>query len=201
MNRLPDAFVALVEQVAQERGGGPDVVRSRLTAVRRDRRRMARLERLYGYALRHPAPDRDRVLREVAGQVLEHGAAYVLGRSSREAQLALSWGHQVYREVHVARRDLRFRRGTGPRQLVAEWHFQFPVVDLVLRHFRRRWRGHTLVIRDGQRTYVQDGCGISLKLAPGRGSTGRSIWSAPSGGDILSSQAHFAAAPGRQGMA
>ena len=135
MNRLPDTFSSLLEQVAQDRGGGPDVVRSRLAAVRRDRRRMARLERLYGYALRHPAPDRDRVLGEVAGQVLEHGAAYVLGRSSREAQLALSWGHQVYREVHVARRDLRFIRGPGPRQLVAEWHFQFPVVDLVLAAF------------------------------------------------------------------
>ena len=201
MNRLPDTFSSLLEQVAEDRGGGPAVVRSRLAAVRRDRRRLARLERLYGYALRHPAPDRDRMLREVAGQVLEHGAAYVLGRGSREAQLALSWAHQVYREVHAARRDLRFSRGPGPRQLVAEWHFQFPVVDLVLRHFRRRWRGHTLMIRDGQRTYVQDGCGISLKLASGRGAAGRSIWSASSGGDILSSQAHFVAAPGRQGMA
>ena len=177
MNRLPDAFIALLEQVAQDRGGGPEVVRSRVATVRRDRRRMARLERLYGYALRHPAPDRDRVLREVAGQVFEHGPAYVLGRNSREAQLALSWGHQVYREVHVARRDLRFIRGTGPRQLVAEWHFQFPVVDLVLRHFRRRWRGHTLVIRDGQRTYVQDGCGISLKLESGRAPAVRLIGS------------------------
>lgn len=201
MNRLPDTFVALLEQVAQARGGGPEVVRSRVAAVRRDRRRLARLERLYGYALRHPAPDRDRVLRDVAGQVLEHGAAFVLGRGSREAQLAVSWGHQVYREVHAARRDLRFTRGSRPRQLVAEWHFQFPVADLVLRHFRRRWRGHTLMIRDGRRTYVQDGCGISLKLAPDRGVAGRSIWSAPTGGDILSSQAHFVAAPGRQGMA
>ena len=201
MSRSPDTFFALLRQVADERGGGPDVVRSRLAAVRRDRRRLARLERLYGYALRHPAPDRDRVLRAVAGQVLEHGAAFVLGRGSREAQLALSWGHQVYREVHAARRDLRFTRGPGPRQLVAEWHFQFPVVDLVLRHFRRRWRGHTLMIRDGRRTYVQDGCGISLKLASSRGAEEPSIWSSPSGGDILSSQAHFVAAPGRQGMA
>ncbi|MCY4114247.1 MAG: DUF4130 domain-containing protein [Chloroflexi bacterium] len=201
MSRSPDTFFALLRQVADERGGGPDVVRSRLAAVRRDRRRLARLERLYGYALRHPAPDRDRVLRAVAGQVLEHGASFVLGRGSREAQLALSWGHQVYREVHAARRDLRFTRGPGPRQLVADWHFQFPVVDLVLRHFRRRWRGHTLMIRDGRRTYVQDGCGISLKLAPSRGAKEPSIWSSPSGGDILSSQAHFVAAPGRQGMA
>lgn len=179
MSRSPDTFFALLRQVADERGGGPDVVRSRLAAVRRDRRRLARLERLYGYALRHPASGRDRVLHAVAGQVLEHGAAFVLGRGSREAQLALSWG----------------------RQLVAEWHFQFPVVDLVLRHFRRRWRGHTLMIRDGRRIYVQDGCGISLKLASGRGAEEPSIWSSPSGGDILSSQAHFVAAPGRQGMA
>ena len=64
MSRLPDTFIALVEQVAEARGGGAAVVRSRLAAARRDRRRRARLERLYGYALRHPAPERDRVLRE-----------------------------------------------------------------------------------------------------------------------------------------
>ena len=201
MSRLPDTFIGLVEQVAEARGGGAAVVRSRLAAARRDRRRRARLERLYGYALRHPAPERDRVLREVAGQVLEHGAAYVLGRGSREAHLALSWGHQVYREVHAARRDLRFTHGPGPRQLVAEWHFQFPVVDLVLRHFRRRWRGHTLMIRDGQRTYVQDGCGIRLKLAVSHRAAAPSMWPRPWGSDILSSQAQMAAAPGRQGMA
>ena len=159
MSRLPDTFIGLVEQVAEARGGGAAVVRSRLAAARRDRRRRARLERLYGYALRHPAPERDRVLREVAGQVLEHGAAYVLGRGSREAHLALSWGHQVYREVHAARRDLRFTHGPGPRQLVAEWHFQFPSSTWCCGTSDVAGRGHTLMIRDGQRTYVQDVAG------------------------------------------
>ncbi len=196
-----DIMRGLLEQVAEARGGGPKVVRSRVIEARNDRRRMARLERIYGYALRHSADNRDRVLREVAGQVVDHGAAYVLGRGSQEARLALSWGHQVYREVHAARRDLKFSRGSRPRQLVAAWHFRFPVADLVLKHFRRRWRGHTLMIIDGWRTYVQDGCGIRLELTPGHPSDAAPIWRLPGGASILSSQAQMVATPGGQGIA
>ena len=163
MPRLPDQLQTLV---AQEGGGirwpdesGPVSA----SEARRARRDISRLERLYTYALRHPAPERDRILREVARQIRRHGPGYVLGRSSREARLFMSWGHRVYREVHVARRSIQFAAGRGPRELIAHWHFQFPVVDLVLRHFRRILGEQTLVLIDGARVYVHDGCGIRMR--------------------------------------
>ncbi len=165
MPRLPDQLQTLV---AQEGGGlewtdesGPGSA----SEARRDRRDMSRLERLYTYALRHPASERDRVLREVARQIRRHSPSFVLGRSSREARLFMSWGHRVYREVYVARRSIQFAAGRGPRELIAHWHFQFPVVDLVLRHFRRRLGEQTLVLIDGARVYVHDGCGIRMRHA------------------------------------
>ena len=77
----------------------------------------------------------------------------------------MSWGHRVYREVYVARRSIQFAAGRAPRELIAHWHFQFPVVDLVLRHFRRLLGEQTLVLIDGARVYVHDGCGIRMRPA------------------------------------
>ena len=159
------------------------------------------LEHIYRYALRHSVDSRDRVLLKVAGQVLDHGAAYVLGRASREACLALSWSHQVYQEVHVARRELKFLRGPNPRELVAVWHFQFPVADLVLQHFRRRWRDRILTIVDGQRTYVHDGCGVKLEMTPTTSYPALRVWRPFEGASILPSQAQMVATPGGQGIA
>ena len=98
----------------------------------------------------------------------------MVGRCSREAELFVSWGQQVYREVYRAQRQIQFQRGRRERELSAHWRFQFPVVDLVLRHFHRRLREHTLALVDGDRAYVHDGCGIRLERAgPRRGAHGR----------------------------
>ncbi|MCY3958295.1 MAG: hypothetical protein OXG65_08375 [Chloroflexi bacterium] len=165
MSRLPDEFRALLRlEVASghatAEAGGPDTSASRMA--------MARLRRLYRYALRHPAPGRDVVLREVARQTLRHGPAHVLGRRTREARLFVSWGHQVHREVFAARTGLRFHPGRAPHERVATWNFTFPVVDLVLRDLHRRMRDYTLVIEDGSRRYVHDGCGIRLESRTSR---------------------------------
>jgi hypothetical protein len=160
MLRLPDEFGALLRL---ESASGHAVARADHFGDSGDRMRMAKLNRLYRYALRHPAGEKDRVLREVARQTLHHGPSHVLGRRTREARLFVSWGHQVHREVFAARAGLRFEPGRAPRQLVATWRFKFPVVDLVLRDLHQRMRDYTLVVEDGHRRYVHDGCGIRLE--------------------------------------
>ena len=165
MSRLPDEFRALLRL---EAAGGHAMAEAGTPGASGDRMAMAKLERLYRYALRHSAGGRDHVLREVARQTLRHGAGHVLGRQTREARLFVSWGHQVHREVFAARVGLRFEPGRTPRQLVATWRFKFPVVDLVLSDLHRRMRDHTLVIEDGARRYVHDGCGIRLESVPSR---------------------------------
>ena len=160
MSRLPDEFRTLVRL---EEASGHATAEADGHGKSGSRMAMARLSRLYRYALRHPAVGRDEVLREVARQTLRHGPAHVLGRRTREARLFVSWGHQVHREVFAARAGLRFRPGRTPHELVAAWNFTFPVVDLVLSDLHRRMRGYTLVIRDGSRRYVHDGCGIRLE--------------------------------------
>ena len=176
MAQLPNDFRILLEQETRLLGG-PQFGSGAAAEPRRSRVAMARLERLYGYALRHTAPERDRVLREVARQVLRHGPAYVLGRSSRQARLFMSWGQGVYREVYAARRQIRFSEGHRRHELVAFWRFRFPVVDLVLRHFHRRLREHTLILVDGSRAYIHDGCGIRLERAGRVGGQARAPWS------------------------
>ncbi len=160
MSRPPDEFRALLRL---EAAGGHATAKADSLRASDDRMALAKLDRLYRYALRHPASGRDQTLREVARQTLRHGPAHVLGRRTREARLFMSWGHQVHREVFAARTSLRFEPGRIPRQLVATWRFQFPVVDLVLSDLHRRMRDYTLVIEDGTRRYVHDGCGIRLE--------------------------------------
>lgn len=160
MSRLPDEFRTLVR--LEEASGHASAAASTRHASD-DRMALTKLDRLYRYALRHPAGGRDQVLREVARQTLRHGAAHVLGRRTREARLFMSWGHQVHREVFAARAGLRFQPGRTPHELVAAWNFTFPVVDLVLSDLHRRMRDYTLVIEDGARRYVHDGCGIRLE--------------------------------------
>lgn len=159
MLRLPDEFRALLRL---ETANGA-VTAAAGAGAAGERMAMAKLDRLYRYALRHPAGGRDEVLREVARQTLRHGPIHVLGRRTREARLFVSWGHQVHREVFAARAGLRFEPGRAPRQLVATWRFRFPVVDLVLSDLHRRMRDYTLVVEDGTRRYVHDGCGIRLE--------------------------------------
>ncbi len=173
MARLPESFRELLAEMAVEIQVSDGTGHRSATGERGARRAHARLEHLYGYAVRHTAHDRGRVIREVARQTLRHGPAYVVGRCSREAELFVSWGQQVFREVYRAQRQLRFARGRRERELSAHWHFQFPVVDLVLRHFHHRLREYTLVLVDGDRAYVHDGCGIRLERAgPRRGGDG-----------------------------
>lgn len=160
MSRLPDQFGDLLRLEAASGHATDEAGRATTTG---SRMAMARLGRLYRYALRHPAAGRDEVIRQVARQTLRHGASHVLGRRTREARLFVSWGHQVHREVFAARTGLRFQPGRVPHELVATWRFTFPVVDLVLRDLHRRMRDHTLVIEDGSRRYVHDGCGIRLE--------------------------------------
>ncbi len=160
MSRLPDQFGDLLRLEAASGHATAEAGRATTTG---SRMAMARLGRLYRYALRHPAAGRDEVIRQVARQTLRHGASHVLGRRTREARLFVSWGHQVHREVFAARTGLRFQPGRVPHELVATWRFTFPVVDLVLRDLHRRMRDHTLVIEDGSRRYVHDGCGIRLE--------------------------------------
>ncbi|MBM4437174.1 MAG: DUF4130 domain-containing protein [Actinobacteria bacterium] len=163
MARLPDDLRLLI-QIERTRleSPGARVAEQGLLGSRRD---MARLQRLYGYALRHLAPERDRVLREVARQIALHGTGFVLSRSSREADLFISWGHRVFAAVHAARRLLAFAPARDGRTLVAEWQFDFPIVDFVLRHFHRRFRDRPIVVIDRERAYVHDGCGIRLEQA------------------------------------
>ena len=165
MSRLPDEFCALLRL---EAASGHVTAEAAAPDTSTDRMAMAKLGRLYRYALRHPAGGRDRVLREVARQTLRHGSAHVLGRRTREARLFMSWGHQVHREVFAARAGLRFEPGRSSRHLVATWRFRFPVVDLVLSDLHRRMRDYTLVVEDGRRRYVHDGCGIRLETVPPR---------------------------------
>lgn len=174
MTRLPESFRELLAEIAVERQGPDGADRRRATGERGARRVYARLEHLYGYAVRHTARDRGRVIPEVARQTLRHGPAYVVGRCSREGELFVSWGQQVFSEAYRAQRQIRFERGRRERELSAHWHFQFPVVDLVLRHFHHRLREYTLVLVDGDRAYIHDGCGIRLeRTGPRRGACGR----------------------------
>ena len=165
MSRLPDEFRALLRL---EAAGGQATAEAGATSASRDRMAMAKLDRLYRYALRHPAGERDHVLREVARQTLRHGPTHVLGRRTRDARLFMSWGHQVHHEVFAARAGLRFEPSGAPRRLMATWHFRFPVVDLVLSDLHRRMRDYTLVVEDGTRRYVHDGCGIRLETTAPR---------------------------------
>ena len=165
MSRPPDEFRALLRF---EAASGHATAKADFLRASDDRMALAKLDRLYRYALRHPASGRDQTLREVARQTLRHGPAHVLGRRTREARLFMSWGHQVHREVFGARAGLRFEPGRAPRQLVATWRFRFPVVDLVLSDMHRRMRDYTLVVEDGPRRYVHDGCGIRLETVPPR---------------------------------
>ena len=165
MPRLPDQFDDLLRL---EAASGHATAEAGGTRTSGSRMAMARLGRLYRYALRHPAAGRDEVIRQVARQTLRHGASHVLGRRTREARLFVSWGHQVHREVFAARAGLRFQPGRASHELVAAWKFTFPVVDLVLRDLHRRMRDHTLIIEDGSRRYVHDGCGIRLESSAPR---------------------------------
>ncbi len=159
---LPNHFHELLaeerRQTAHQALAGPGAGRGR-----RGRRELSKLALLYAYALRHPAPQRDSVLRNVARQVLDHGPAYVLSRSSREAALFVSWGQRVFVEVQRALQQIRFQRGGRGGELVATWRFCFPVADLVLNRLHRRMRDRTLVLIDGPRKYVHDGCGVRME--------------------------------------
>ena len=108
MSRLPDQFGDLLRLEAASGHATAEAGRATTTG---SRMAMARLGRLYRYALRHPAAGRDEVIRQVARQTLRHGASHVLGRRTREARLFVSWGHQVHREVFAARTGLRFQPG------------------------------------------------------------------------------------------
>ena len=161
MSRLPDQFGDLLRLEAASghataEAGGATTTGSRMA--------MARLGRLYRYALRHPAAGRDRGASAggppdaATRRLARAGPPNARGPAFRELGPS-----GAPRGIRGARRTSIPARARTPHELVATWRFTFPVVDLVLRDLHRRMRDHTLVIEDGSRRYVHDGCGIRLE--------------------------------------
>ena len=60
------------------------------------RRELARLQWRYAYARLHPSVERDRVLRTIGSEAVQHGAAYVLGGGSRSSRLLHAWALEMF---------------------------------------------------------------------------------------------------------
>ncbi len=124
--------------------------------------------RTYGqlrrYARRHPSGEARSAVSEIDASVDEKGWRWVKRKGGKRLQIFYSSASEVFQEI--ANAILGIDLVVADRNtLVGRWEFGLPVEDFVLNLLHGRNPGYRIVLVDGLKAFVRDGCGVLMDRA------------------------------------
>jgi hypothetical protein len=112
---------------------------------------------------------------EIGVKVAESGWKWIKQSGDKCLEAFYRAATEIFNEVANAALSIEFESGAG-NSLIARWEFRFPVEDIVLNLLHRRHPTRQLVLMDGEKAFVRDGCGVRMEKAD---AYGRAIDRAP----------------------
>jgi hypothetical protein len=106
------------------------------------------------WASRFNSLDRVQLIFKVLAQIEDHGTKPYLGQQSVEAKEMKDRVRRVTSEFRRVRRFLTFITDEGNKAMIAKGGLEHMIVDLVLRHFAKKYPGYSIVILDEENAHI-----------------------------------------------
>lgn len=106
------------------------------------------------WASRFNMPDRFQLIFSVLAQIEKCGTKSYLSQSSPEAKEMKDRVRRVTGEFRRAKQYLTFQEDRANRVMIGKASFEHKVVDLMLRHFAKRYPGYSIVILDDEHAHI-----------------------------------------------
>jgi len=106
------------------------------------------------WASRFSSLDRLQLIFTVLGQIEKTGTKAYLAQQSPEAKEMKDRVRRVTGEFRRAKQFLAFKRDEGNKVIIGKGSFEYKILDLVLRHFAKRYPDYSIVILDEQHAHI-----------------------------------------------
>ena len=116
------------------------------------------------YARRHPSREARSAVSHIDASVDENGWRSVKRKGGKRLQVLYSSASEVFQEIAGAILGIDLVVADH-NTLVGRWEFRLPVEDFVLNLLHGRNPGYRIVLVDGLRAFVRDGCGVLMDRA------------------------------------
>lgn len=106
------------------------------------------------WASRYSAPDRLNLVFTVLAQIERTGTKAYLAQSSLEAKEMKDRIRRVTGEYRRAKQFIAFVEDKANKTVIGRGSFEHRIIDLVLRHYSKRFPGHSVVILDDLHAHI-----------------------------------------------
>ena len=106
------------------------------------------------WASRYNSLDRVQLVFKVLAQIEKSGTKPYLGQQSAEAKEMKDRVRRVTGEFRRARQFLVFVADEGNKAMISKGSLEHMIVDLVLRHYAKRYPGYNIVILDEEKAHI-----------------------------------------------
>jgi len=106
------------------------------------------------WASRYDSPDRFQLMFTVLGQIEKSGTKFYLGQQSPEAKEMKDRVRRVTSEFRRAKQFITFTEDSANKAMIGRGSFDSRIVDIVLRHFAKKFPGFSVVIIDDAHAHI-----------------------------------------------
>ena len=106
------------------------------------------------WASRFSSVDRFQLIFTVLGQIEKGGTKQYLAQQTAEAKEMKDRVRRVTGEFRRAKQFMTFTRDEGNKVVIGKGSFENNIVDLVLRHFQKRYSGYSVVVLDKEHAHI-----------------------------------------------
>ena len=106
------------------------------------------------WASRYRSPDRYQLIFTVLGQIEKSGAKAYLAQQSLESKEMKDRVRRVTGEFRRAKQFLSFNEDAENKALIGKATFEHDIIDLVLRHYAKRYPGRSIAIIDNEEVHI-----------------------------------------------
>lgn len=106
------------------------------------------------WASRYNSPDRFQLIFNVLSQIERNGTKAYLAQNTGEAKEMKDRVRRVTGEFRRAKQFLTMAKDDANKAMIGKASFEHKIVDLVLRHFAKRYPGYSVVILDDAHAHI-----------------------------------------------
>ncbi len=106
------------------------------------------------WASRFDTRDRFQLIFTILGQIEKNGTKAYLGQQSPDAKEMKDRVRRVTSEFRRAKQFIAFTEDAQNKAMIGKGSFEHLIVDLVLRHYAKRYPGHSIVILDDTHAHI-----------------------------------------------
>jgi len=106
------------------------------------------------WASRFKSPDRFQLIFSVLAQIERSGTKQYLAQATPDAKEMKDRVRRVTGEFRRAKQFLAFSRDEANKAVIARASFEHNILDLVLRHYAKRFPGYAVVVLDDQHAHI-----------------------------------------------